>query len=528
MTYNHDRNPRGRGQSRVWRRRHMLLAGAGALVALAACKDSVVPFYAAPTSIPGTQGGVTQAVTGLFSATRNDQFNVALELSSYAREVVNFTNTEPRFIEYDAGIIPIPVGQWIETWATEYQNIRQAQQIIAAIPNTVPAYTDQQAAGITGVVQTMEALNYLILVWAHDSEGIAITQSPNGTALPPAVCLKDGLTYIVALLDSANKSLNTAGAAPLALKIPPGFAAVSKFGGPSTAAGSFAAFNRALAAKAGLQLAYAIAHQKGGASVPTFTSGGAPDVGALTRADSAAKASALYQPTSLPLNNAGGWPYDQFSVMYDFNAVSGDQANPMNAIIGTQAVLSEVPATQDTIHDLRWKAKFLLNPAYSPGGPWPVQQQSYSEAHAPGSPNVASVYIYGMYPSPASPMPIIRSETLTLVEAQIRLGLGDLAGALGLINDVRTEVGGVAPSTASTYTALRNQILQEQQISTLMEGGADRVISIRMYSVAALVDTTWNHTGPPATSSGDVHTSVTPLTAEELNGRNGQWTPSCS
>jgi hypothetical protein len=521
MTYTHERNPRGSGLSQGWRRRYVALAGAGALVALAACKDSVVPFFAAPTAIPGTPGGVTQAITGLFSATRNDMFQVALELSSYARELVNFTNTEPRFIEYDAGIIPIPIGSWIETWAVEYQNIRQAQEIVAALPKTVPAYSSQQAAGITGVVQTLEALNYLILVWAHDSQGIAITQSPNATALPPAVCLQNALQYIVALLDSANASLNIAGATPFPIKLPPGFGAVGAFAGPSTAPGSFAAFNRALAAKAGLELAYAIAHQKGQA--PTLTTGGTPDVAALTRADSAAKASALFLPASLPHNTAGGWVYDQFSVLYDFNAVSGDFANPMNAITGTQAVLSEVPTTQDTINDLRWKAKFILNPAYSAGGPFPVQQQSYSEAHAPSSPPVASVYIYGMYPKPSSPMPIIRSETLTLTEAQIRLGLGDNAGALALINDVRTEVGGVAPSAASTYPALRNQILQEQQISTLMEGGADRVISIRMYSVAALVDTTWTHTS----FGTDVHTTVTPLTAEELNGRKGVWAPTC-
>jgi len=501
------------------------LAGAGALVALAACKDSIVPFYAAPTSIPGTPGGVTQAITGLFSATRGDQFQVALELSAYARELANFTNTEPRFIEYDTGIIPIPIGSWIETWAVEYQNIRQAQEILAALPKTVPAYSAPQAAAITGVVQTLEALNYLILAWAHDSQGLAITQSPNATGLPPAVCLKDALAYIVALLDSANASLNTAGATQFPIKIPPGFKAVGAFAGPSTAPGSFAAFNRALAAKAGLELAYAIAHQNGNA--PTLTTPGTPDVGALTRADSAANASALFLPASLPQNSAGGWLYDQYSVLYDFNSVSGDEGNPMNGIIGTQAILSEVPATQDTINDLRWKAKFVLNPAYSQGGPWPVQQASYSLAHAPGSPNVASVYIYGMYPSPSSPMPIIRSETLTLIEAQIRLGLGDNAGALALINDVRTEVGGVAPSAASTYPALRNQILQEQQISTLMEGGADRVISIRMYGVATLVDTTWAHTGAPALN-GDVHTTVTPLTAEELNGRKGVWAPTCS
>src|SRR5579862_5495374 len=193
MTNTHERNPRARGLRRGWRRRLVALTGAGALVAVAACKDSLVPFYAAPTSIPGTQGGITQAVTGLFADTRNDQFQVALELSAYARELANFTNTEPRFIEYDTGIIPIPVGAWIETWAQEYQNIRQAQEIVAAVPTATPTYSAQQAEGIWGVVKTVEALNYLILAWAHDSEGLAITQSPTATSVPPAVCLQDAL-----------------------------------------------------------------------------------------------------------------------------------------------------------------------------------------------------------------------------------------------------------------------------------------------------------------------------------------------
>ena len=210
-----------------------------------------MPFFAAPTSIPGTQAGVKQAVTGSVLLDAKRSVHVALELSSYAREVANFTNTEPRFIEYDAGIIPIPVGAWIETWATSTRTFARRKRSLRPFRIRRRHTRTTQPAGLTGVVQTMEALNYLILVWAHDSEGVAITQSPNGTTLPPAVCLKDGLQYIVALLDSANTGLNTAGAAPLPFRFPPGFAAVGAVAGPSTVAGSFAAFNRALAAKAG-------------------------------------------------------------------------------------------------------------------------------------------------------------------------------------------------------------------------------------------------------------------------------------
>src|SRR6185437_15294481 len=99
-------------------------------------------------------------------------------------------------------------------------------------------------------------------------------------------------------------------------------------------------------------------HQSGAA--PDAVNPGSPDVRALTRADSAATASALYNPSALAPNPIGQWTYDNNSVLYDFSAQSGDQSNPLNGVVGTQAVLNEVPNDQDTINDLRWKAKFLL------------------------------------------------------------------------------------------------------------------------------------------------------------------------
>ncbi len=430
-------------------------------------------------------------------------------MSSFAREAANFTNTDSRYITYSLGITPIGNGVgWFTTWANAYENIREAQQILASLPNVVPSYSTQDIAGITGVVQTIEALNYMFIAWAHDSLGLAIMQSPNATALALAVCNADGLRYIIALLDSANRTLNTVGPVPLPIKVPPGFAAVSAIAAPSTTLGSFAAFNRALAAKAGLMLAYAIARQQP-ASTPTPGSAGTPNVTALTRADSAATASALYNPGALAPNPIGQWTYDNYSVLHDFSAQSGDQTNPINGVVGTQAVLDDVPSDQDTVNDLRWKAKFLLNPN-------PVQEQAYSF--------VASKYIYGMYPSPASPIPIVRNETLVLVRAQIRLGLGDFPGALALLNDVRTQVGGLAPVVASGYVAVRDALLREQQISTLMEGGADRVIALRMYGLEAVLDTTWTHTQ----YAPDLHTTIEPIPEAELIGRGGTFNTTCN
>lgn len=502
----------GRGLSTACRRAMrsrllpLLLMG-GSVAVAAACADSVVPLFTAPTSVSNTTTGINQAMTGLFSYSRQDQGSVALELSAFGREGANFTNTEPRFITYDLGITPIPVGGWVTIWEQEYLDIRQAQQILAALPVAQPAYSTTQREALEGVVKTMEALNYLYVIWAHDTLGLAIMQSPTATAPAPAVCLKDGLAYTIALLDSANAELDSAGSAALPFLVPPGFASVGKSAGPSTVQGSFAAFNRALAAKANLELAYALARIAG---PPTPSTAGSPDHGALARADSAASASALYNIAALGPNPAGEWAYDPYSVLYDFSAASGDQPNPMNAIVGTQAVLDEVPNDQDTVNDLRWKAKFAPN--------LNAVQTSYNF--------VASPYIYNMYGSPASPLPIIRDETLVLIEAQIQLGLGNLAQALTLANDVRTAVGGphVTPDTGTTYVGVRNAILREQQISTLFEGGADRVIALRMYNIEAQFDTTWAQTK----YKPDQHTTVLPISANEIAGRGGSFTLTCS
>jgi hypothetical protein len=129
-----------------------------------------------------------------------------------------------------------------------------------------------------------------------------------------------------------------------------------------------------------------------------------------------------------------------------------------------------------------------------------------------------------MYGSPASPLPIMRSEQLTLIEAMIRLGLNDVPGAVTLINQVRTEVGGVAAVSPAGFVAVRDQILKELEISTIMEGGADRLMAIQLYNVATIADTTWTHVPP---YNGDQHTVMFPITAEELQGRNGTWAPAC-
>lgn len=483
-------------------RRSLVLGLAASLCVATACKDSNIPFFTAPTSIPNSLPGVQNAVTGLFSATRGtgDFFGYVVDVTGFARDGADYTNTEPRLILYELGLQPIDPA-WPGAWNGFYTNILQAHQILAALPGVLPALTPQQSGAITGVVQTMEALNYMMIADDHDTAGISIMpQAP--TTAPPGLCVRDGWKYIVALLDSANNALVAASGAAIPLKLPSGFNAVS---GTAT---TFSSFNRALAAKANLELAYAIARGPGG-TPPTLLSPGAPDQAALLRADSAMLASTLYNPGALAPNPAGGFVPDNFSVLHNFNATSGDVANPVNQNIGTYIVLRNIPAEQDTINDLRWKTKFAANPHA-------VQQPGYAAATSP--------YIYNYYPTPNSFMPIVRNEELVLVRAQIQIGLGQYAAAATLINNVRTAVGGLAPATITAdYPSTRDALLHEQQISTAFEPSGDRMIAIRMYGVAAKQDSiTWAGSG-----KADLFTTQSPIPFSESAARGGSFTKTC-
>jgi hypothetical protein len=473
----------------------------GAALAGASCKDQDVPFLTGVTKVPNSPVGMQNGVTGLISATRIDLGNYIILSDGFARSAANFTNTEPRFITYNTGFAPI-TNTWISIWNNEYTDIAQARGLITLIPNIEPAYTAQQAASLTGIIQTIEAYNYMLVAEIYDTNGAAIQTGAAG--LPPALCNKDVWAYIVSLLDSANAQLNIAGATPPPVVLPSGFNSVGTASGPSTQPGAFAAFNRALAGKAGLELAYAIARSAGG-SAPTPVSPGSPDVNALTRADSAITSSALYNPGALVPNPTGGWASDNNTVIINYSSSSGDQVNPINGIKATYWMLRELTTSQDTVNDLRFKAKFVNDTT-------PIQQQSFSQ--------IADQYHYGMYPSPGSAIPLARNEDLTLIRAEIQIGLTNYGMAATLINDVRTQVGGLPAATiANDFVDSRNAMMHEQQISTVSEPSGDRMIAIRMYGLAAVVDTTWGAT--------DSHTTVDPIPFAETAGRGGSWVTTC-
>jgi hypothetical protein len=500
------------GRSTSRRAGYRRLTGAGmalgwlVLASSIACKDSNVPFYTAPTSISNTPDGIQNAVTGLFAASRQDIGADVIFLSAFARDIANIQEDNPQNTLDGIGLAAIPPSG-DNVWDNMYVSVGAAISIINAVPTVAPAYTAQQAAAVVGIAQTIEALDLMILEESRDTLGIPV-HAATGGGVGPVYCSKDVWQQIIAELDSANIQLQKAGPIPLPVKLPAGFSSVGTTAGPSTAAGSFASFNRALAAKAGLEYAYAIARSAGG-TPPTLTSPGAPDVTALTRADSAATASALYTPATLSPEPAGGWTDGPNGVFWDWSAQAGDVVNPLNNQQGVSVTLKTLVADVDTMNDLRWKAKFGPNS-------FALQLPQYDSV------TVRALYI--AYPATSTPIPIIRSEGLVLDRAQIQLGLGNLAEAATLMNNVHQEVGGFTnplnfPAGPLTYREVRDSLMKEERISTVFEASNDRVISIRMYNLQTLADTTYH--------SKDLHTTVLPVPSSEVQGRGGQYTVTC-
>jgi hypothetical protein len=489
----------------------LLTVMAGLVIGVGACSTN--PVANLNQASPGTDHtSNNELFDGILYLTRLNLGNQTLMFSSFSRDAINFTTTDNEFVTMWGGDgTPISSSRFYGTanWQPYFTAVRQAQQLLTALPAAVPAYSASDLAKWKGIIYTIEAYAYMNAEATKDTLGLPY-QGPLGNVNTPApiLCARDAWQAIVALLDSGETQLDGVQSAGLPMPLPAGFAAVSSQASPSTRAGSFAAFNRALAAKANLELAYAIARSPGG-TAPTPTSAGSPDAAALTRADSALHASALYNPGALAAPKPGDFT-EALAVYQNFSGASGDIANPWDGpYLTTAYVLVEALADIESGDNRLQK----LIPSGGPAG----------TNYAPG---VASSLTFGMYQTPNSPMPMIRNEELNLFEAQIRLGLNDIPGAVNAINAVRQNVAGLAPISAAgqTYFTLRNQILHELRASTMGEPNGDRVSAIRDYGLPAVADTTWDHVSK---QGPDTHATVEPFPLADITARNGVTTYVC-
>ena len=176
-----------------------LIATAAAILCLAACSDSPVSYFDSPTSIPISTTGIQNSVMGLFGSTRTDQGDYLWESESFARDLAWFLGASPNTLTDVIGLVPGANANTTliccRVWNTEYEDAKQANTIIASVPK-VTSFTPPQMAAITGILQTIKALNFMYLAETRDTLGIPLYAIDSGTPVDPPYCNPDVWKYI--------------------------------------------------------------------------------------------------------------------------------------------------------------------------------------------------------------------------------------------------------------------------------------------------------------------------------------------
>ncbi|HEX6106314.1 MAG TPA: RagB/SusD family nutrient uptake outer membrane protein [Gemmatimonadales bacterium] len=404
-----------------------LLAG---LVALGACSFDLSTNPNSPDPI-GTNPSRIQvgvAANGMLIAFRTDFADFALDMGIIGREVLRFDGSDPRFTsELLHGPLD-PGGDAFggDHWGDQFAAIRQGNLILAVVPTASDLSAAEQSA-TAGYVKTIQALNYLIILNSHTQDSIPIVTDTSVTA-PPAPFQTNAAAFdhVISLLDQGRADLQAGGAAfPFAL--PGGF---SGFNTPAT----FVPFNRALRARV-----------------------------AAYRQDWQGVLDALAESFIDP---AG--PLER-GVYMDYGTGAGDLANPLaidpvagenfaHPSLATGAQLQVDGVTPDQ----RFTSKIIQRPVGS-------------------ADDLTSNLGWIRYPSPGTPIPIIKNEELILLRAEAHIGQGNLPLALGDINTVRTRSGNLpALVDLGTPDQAVTELLYNRLYSLMFEG-AHRWIDARRY-----------------------------------------------
>jgi hypothetical protein len=403
---------------------------------------------------------VAATANGIIIATRNDVGDWALDGGIFGREAYRFDGSDPRFVgELMQG--PLDPGSGAfggDHWAEEYGAIRTANDLLAVI-GTATALTAEEQSAVSGFAHTLQAYNLLIILDAHSQDSIPLDVGTDVTGPPaPFRSNADAYARVIALLDGAVPELDAGGGA-FPFTLPSGF---SGFDTPAT----FRQFNRALRARV-----------------------------AVYRADFAGALAALAESF---INPAG--PLDR-GVYMDFSAGPGDFANPL--------ALSPQVGENFGHPSLRTGAQL------QPGGELDQRFLDKLVTRAPRSAGTPGLLTSDLgwirYPSPNSPIPLIKNEELILLRAEANIGLNDLAPAVDDINIVRTTSGLLAPyAGAVDQPSLLTELLYNKRYSLLYEGGHSW-IDFRRYGRLADLATN-ERAGPPP----DVLFTTLPIPTAEV------------
>jgi hypothetical protein len=465
-------------------KRYTTIALAAAALAAVGCKDNPV---ANPIDNPVVGGQVTlqQLVTGVLAQDRlsANVFAYAIEAGIWSRDVYRIDASEPRFVQETLGGNPDP-GSFAGggAWTNYYVAIRAANSLILQLPDIAAkpgsGLTPEEVAATAGLLRTIKALDYWRVIEMHDTVGATI-QTDDPAAVTDIRCKEAVLSYIAALLDSANADFTAAGGATvIPVELPTGF---TDFGRDYSVVSNLVLFNRGLKGKVDF---YRALDRKNPTPALFAT--------AITELTQALGGAA---PGAVPPADFAKGPYYVF--------VPGGSENTPNTISDAKIGLN--PLVGDSVQSGDTRASKIV-PRTTLTGFGLSTSITYVGA-------VASTA------NQSAPLGILRDEELVLLRAQAYIEAGQLANAILDINDVRTSYG-LAPVAPVDKTSAINAVLYEKRYSLLFEG-PQRTDDLREYG-------RMNATYLRPETSSDPYNSALPIPRGELNARSLTTNPACT
>jgi hypothetical protein len=473
-------------------KKYIAALAAGAVLAVG-CSDTIVSSVNAPTSsaLNGalTQAGVQTLTLGVLAQDRalvrgDASYLILSEI--YARDAYRIDPNEPRYVTETLGGTGDPGGfSGSGGWTNGYVAIRAANSLLAALPGAVTSQvTVAQRNATSGFVRTIKALDYYRLLELRDTLGIAL-QPADPTVVGPIICKTAALSYIAAVLDSANADLTAAGATTtLPLTLPSGF---TGFGRDYSVVSNIVLFNRGLKGK--VDLYRGLDHQ---APKPALF---ATAVAELTQA--------------LGGVAPGAVPSSQFKTGAYLTFVSGGTENAANPLDDSRVGVNPGAVAALQAGDTRASKIIPFANGKPISGNGVATSVTYVGASTANTGNLVA------------PLAILRDEELVLLRAQANYEAGNLpAGDLSL-NSVRTFYG-LAPVTSTSLADARTNLLYEKRYSLFFEG-PQRLVDLRAYGLLKAGIT-------PAEVPGDPFNTAFPIPKGEADARGGRQnlTPVCS
>ncbi|MEO8337670.1 MAG: RagB/SusD family nutrient uptake outer membrane protein, partial [bacterium] len=435
------------------------LGAAVAIVAVTACSakdlDIANPNSATVEGATADPTSFQLLATGLLVDQRNLRSGMITWQGPVGRESYSFQPTEGRPATHPVVGIVVngvqkldPTGAAVAPWAGQYQTLRDVFNLKNAV--SASSLLPAQKSASVGFAQTIEAIMVFDIVQTHDSLGAIVEIRENATDLAPFVSRDSTYKFILGTLDAAITNLN-AGGGSFPFTLHTGY---TGFNTPAT----FVKFTQALKGKVAAHYA--------------STSAGA----------------AMWQTSLTAINasfiNAAATSRAGLDAgVYVTFAASPDSPNGL-----TQATNTNLYAHMSYITDAQLKADGVTkDDRFTSKIRFGLPQREGPQAN--GGPTTASSTIgFSIWPSLSSSIPVIRNEELILLRAEAKLGTGDKAGAIADLNIVRTNSGGLPPSTltaASSNDDILLGILYEKRFSLMMEG--DRWVDHRRYGKLALL-----------------------------------------